>query len=371
VDQPPPPREAAGRKPVVVGLISSEGLAAGIAEGLAEELPAALRERFREREWRLELSDDPLPVKPSTSDELMNAARERLREHGWDLGICLTDLPLRTGRRPVTALASATHGIALVSIPALGAVDLADRVQDEIVHAIEGLLGESAGSDGGGHAREARMEMRLEELADRGRVSVKGRGMVRVAVGVLRGNMRLLAGMVRANNPWTVIARLSRTLAGALGTGAVSLAAATVWIVSDRMTWPRLLLLSFATVAGTTAAIIAAHELWERTEREQDREQVMLFNLVTALTLLLGCVALYGALFLGILVCAGVLIPPSALKDQLGHSVNAFFYVKLAWLASSLATVGGALGSVVETDLAVRDAAYRYRGGGSADAAEV
>jgi hypothetical protein len=329
-----------------------------------------LGERFGECEWRIELSDDALPVQPSTSDELVEAARERLREQGWDFGVCITDIPLRSGGRPVTALASATHRIGIVSIPALGAAELENRVREEVVHVIEGLLGETVGSEEGGQERDSRMERRLEELTSEGRFNVKGQGTVRFAVGTLRGNLKLLLGMVRANNPWTVIARLSRALAGALGTAAASLAAATVWVVADFMTWPRLLGLSFGTILATTVAIIIAHRLWEHSERDVDREQVTLFNLVTAITLLVGCIALYGALFLATLICAAALIPPGAMESQVSHSTDAFLWVKLAWLAASLATIGGALGSVVESNLAVREAAYRQRGGSRPEATE-
>jgi hypothetical protein len=69
----------------------------------------------------------------------------------------------------------------------------------------------------------------------------------------------------------------------------------------------------------------------------------------------------YLALFVGSLACSSALIPPSVLEKEVGHSVEAGLYLKLAWLGASLATVGGALGSVVESDLAVREAAYRHR----------
>jgi len=51
------------------------------------------------------------------------------------------------------------------------------------------------------------------------------------------------------------------------------------------------------------------------------------------------------------------------LEQELGFPVSAEDYARLAWLVASVATVGGALGALVESDDAVRDAAYRPRGG--------
>jgi len=351
-----------GVEPVVVGLVASDGLARELAEELAEELPDALGERFDGVRWRAELSEEALPEQPATSGAQIEAARRRLRSEGWELGVGLTDLPLRTGHRPVTAHASATHGVGLVSVPALGARSLERRVTRAVLHVIEGLLGESVGrgeaADGG---REGRMGARLGELRSPLGAKQKDQGTVRFAGAVVRGNLRLLIGMVRANSPSTVIVRLSRALAGALGTGAISMASSSVWVMADKMTWPRLIALSFATVLSTVAAIVVAHGLWERSESDDEREQVALFNLVTTLTLLLGVATLYLALLLGLLAAGAALIPPDAFKSQIGHGVDAVQYVKLAWLGASLATIGGALGSVVESDLAVREAAYRNR----------
>src|SRR5215210_3156118 len=340
-----------GVEPVVVGLVASDGLARELAEELAEELPDALGERFDGVRWRAELSEEALPEQPATSGAQIEAARRRLRSEGWELGVGLTDLPLRTGHRPVTAHASATHGVGLVSVPALGARSLERRVTRAVLDVTEGLLGESVGrgeaADGG---REGRMGARLGEL--RSPLGAKQKD---------QGNLRLLIGMVRANSPSTVIVRLSRALAGALGTGAISMASSSVWVMADKMTWPRLIALSFATVLSTVAAIVVAHGLWERSESDDEREQVALFSLVTTLTLLLGVATLYLALLLGLLAAGAALIPPDAFKSQIGHGVDAVQYVKLAWLGASLATIGGALGSVVESDLAVREAAYRNR----------
>jgi hypothetical protein len=54
-------------------------------------------------------------------------------EAAWDLVICLTDQPLLVRRRPVTAHVSATHGVGLISVPALGAIGLEERVEDALL----------------------------------------------------------------------------------------------------------------------------------------------------------------------------------------------------------------------------------------------
>jgi hypothetical protein len=88
---------------------------------------------------------------------------------------------------------------------------------------------------------------------------------------------------------------------------------------------------------------------------------VLLFNAATTLTLLIGVVSLYVALVLLALAGAGVFITPDALSTALDEDVGFADYLKLVWFASSLATVGGALGASLETDAAVREAAYAYR----------
>ena len=52
---------------------------------------------------------------------------------------------------------------------------------------------------------------------------------------------------------------------------------------------------------------------------------------------------------------------PDLLAGALGHPVGVLDYLRLAWLTSSLATVGGALGAGLESDASIRQAAYAYR----------
>ncbi len=110
-------------------------------------------------DWRAEVCEtEPADVTAEQSD-LTESVRRRLLEQGWDMGIGLTALPLRVGRRPVATSASATYGVGLVSIPALGAVRVDERLHEATVEVVEGLLGEGA-ADGPDDRRDARLRTR-------------------------------------------------------------------------------------------------------------------------------------------------------------------------------------------------------------------
>ena len=84
----------------------------------------------------------------------------------------------------------------------------------------------------------------------------------------------------------------------------------------------------------------------------------MLFNVATAATVTIGILTLSTTLFALVLAGAGLAIEPKFLAGELGHPVDTVDYATLAWFVTLLATVGGALGAVLESDEAVREAAY-------------
>jgi hypothetical protein len=88
---------------------------------------------------------------------------------------------------------------------------------------------------------------------------------------------------------------------------------------------------------------------------------IELIDAATAATLFLGIASLYLALFASSLAGAGLLITSDTFASAVGSSVNVGDYLRLAWLVSSLATVGGALGAGLESDVAIREAAFAYR----------
>jgi hypothetical protein len=348
---------------VAVGLLATPGLPAEIAENLTPELSARLNELYPEVEWAVPLEVDALVVPPAGTTELVDAAHQRLLGEDWELAVSLTDLPLRVGRRTVVAHASPTHRVAVVSLPGLGPARLRPNALETATGMIRVLTGEAAdveSADGDGSARSIRMRRRLvdlAELADQDPTS----GPTGLAALARGGRLRLLIGMVRANRPWRLAVRLYRALVAALAAVAFALVTPDLWRISNSLGSVRLTVIAILAVAFTVLSLIAAHGLWERHGASKAEDQVLLFNAATASTLLIGVLSLYLALFLFSLGGAGLLITPHLLSQQLGSDVSLADYLRLAWLASSLAMIGGALGAGLETNEAVREAAYAYR----------
>ncbi len=348
---------------IVIGLLAAHD-DRDLADDLAETLPDALRERIGDRfDWRVEVVETEPADASVNPSELVESVRRRMLERDWRLGIGLTALPLRAGRRPVTTQASASHGVGIISVPALGAVNRDERLREAAVQVVERLLGE-AGERAG---REGRMRRRSDELADPiGLVAAKDDGTIRFVGSTARGNLRLLVGMIRANRPTRVMVRLSRAAVAALGTGAYALTSGNIWTVAHQSSWVRLIAVSLVSLVLILVALVVRHGLWEHAREPAARERVVLFNIVTLTTLAIGVVTLYVALFVVLVVAAAVIIPPVALERQLGAPATVEEFLRLAWLATSVATVGGAFGSVLESNEAVRDAAYRPQSAGEA-----
>jgi hypothetical protein len=359
---PAPDATAPERGCIQVGLVATPALNLETVTRLANEVAALLSERYPDVCWEVPSVRDALVSPPTELTELVDAARDRLLDEDWDLVVSITDLPLRLARRPLLTHTSPTHGVALVSLPALGVRNVTARLLNAIGDAVSILVGDAAPDNGGQHVfgRKAGVQRRLVELAtdldDR-----PGSQGVAFLPRLITGNIRLLLGMIRANRPWRLVGRLSRALLGALAAGAYAVVDSDGWRIASSLDAVRLLLLMLGTIALAGVTMIAAHGLWERAGHRRVREQVALFNLVTAITVTFGIAALYATVFIVSLGVAGLMIDAQLFTTAVRHPVDVSDYLKLAWLASSLATVGGALGGVLESDETVREAAYAYQ----------
>jgi uncharacterized membrane protein len=350
------------QKPTLeLGLVVTPVLTSEAAAELAQEVGRELAKRYPSVDWRIDAARDALVTPPAALAEIVDAARSRLLDEHWDLVVHVTELPVRISRRPVLTHSSRTHGAAVVSLPALGLTQSGRRLVQSIADAVAVFAGDTAGRRADNRHRHRRhVRTRLTQLATEveGSEALEG---VALLHRVITGNLRLVLGMVRANHPWQFVTRLTRALIGAVGVAAFAVITSDVWRIAAKLSALRLALLCLATVVTAVATLIIVHGLWERVEDRRLREQAILFNLVTVITLTFGMLALYGAACVVSLAAAALAVEPSVFAAQVGTPLGFGDYVRLAFLAGALATVGGALGGALESDTAVREAAYARR----------
>ena len=326
---------------VVVGLLADPDLPAELAERVAGELAELLAERLDDQvSWQIRVGCERFDL--ADEERIMAVARESRAREGWDLVVCLTD------------------GVALASLPALGARQLYQRVREMVIGLVEELDRERLALPQAGHERPSTRRPRF--VASIRRVVAADTDVdVRFVLPGIRGQARLLAGMVRANRPWRLITGLSGALAAALAAGAFAVVTSDLWQLADSLGPLRLSVATVFSIGAMVAWLVIDHELWERPGGRVARDRARLFNAATLLTVALGVGCLYVALLMATLAAAWFLITGNVLSQNLRHPAGWSDYLTIAWLASSIATVGGALGSGLESDQAVRAAAYGYR----------
>jgi hypothetical protein len=345
-----------------LGLVTDPDFPSKVGQHVAERLPDALPGQLGDGEdqrWEVEVVTDPVTAGRHSTQDILDEVDKHRAEREWDYAICLTDLPLQHDKHPVMADTDIRRRVALVSLPALGGSQPFRRSCQLITQ----LLDELRNPDD--DHRDHRLQSKLTHLLapverktpDREDVDV------RYSATKVRGRIRLLTGMVRGNRPWRLLPGMSGAMAAALATAAYGLITSTIWQIGDALSAGKMVLAGMGAIAAMTGWLIFGHHLWlwPRKARDHDRAQVWLYNTSTVLTLGMGVVFLYVVLFAVYFGVGAFLVDPSVLGRMLGHPVGWTSYLTLAWGSTTMGVIAGALGSGLESDAAVRQAAYGYR----------
>jgi hypothetical protein len=318
-------------EPIRVGLVADPASPTAVARRMTDLTPPLAADADG---WIVELISEPFTL----GSEDVDVALERLRAHAdqnrWDIVIGVTELPLRDddGRYLLAAI-DPRRLCAVLSLPALGGF----RVQARARHAVQGLVN--------GMAEPASPEEKRLPLP---RLSARG---------------RVLLGMVLANRPWLLAAGLKSALVAALATGAVATIEPTVWSLAISLSGWRLAAATLASIAIIIAWIVIDGRLWDRPDDDspQARERSRLYNTSTLLTLTIGIIICYLALYLVNLAWALFVLDTTVMSEALGRTVGVGDLFVLTWFVASAATLGGALGTGLESDDAIRAATYSKR----------
>lgn len=347
-----------------VALLGDPDAPTEIAHRVARKLPKRLSERAGDgREFDVHVISEPFTAGAEDPATLRRRVLERRREQDWDVVVALTDLPLHAHGRKLAVDLDHEHGIAVLSLPSLGGLGFQRRARRAVEDAVLNLTqAQAAGADGTPRREPLLTFVGRFAPIRRSRTDDEAVDLRYVVTGP-RGHLRLLLGMVRANQPWRLVPGLSKALATALATGAIATVNATVWSLAGSLSSPRLAIATVGSIALMIGWLIVDAGLWHRTAdaSPEARQRDALYNASTVVTLGLGVLVCYVGL-----VAVNLLWALFILNDRVYTSVtrtplDGGQYWTLAWFVASVATVGGALGSSLESDEAIRAAAYSKR----------
>ncbi|WP_405724365.1 hypothetical protein OG885_00570 [Streptomyces sp. NBC_00028] len=349
----------------VVALLADPDAPTEIAQRMARTLPDRLAEESRQgRRFDVEVVSEPFTSGTEDLPTLMRRMVDRRSRESWDIVVALTDLPLHSHGHKLVVDLSHEHGLALLSLPSLGGLRLQTRARRAVEEAVldladpqpTGTEGASRsrplGAIGGPLASAHQVQVDEEEATD-----------LRYVASGPRGYLRILGGMVRANRPWRLIPGLSKALAAALATGAVATVNSTVWSLAEALSAPRLVIAMVGSVTLMIGWLIVDANLWHRTTEvsPEARKRTALYNASTIMTVGIGVLVCYAGLLVTNLVWALFILNDQVFASMTRSPLQATDYWTLSWFVASVATVGGALGSGLESDDAIRAAAYSKR----------
>jgi hypothetical protein len=314
---------------VRLGLVADPAAPTEIAQRLTDLRPVDGSDA-----WDITVVSEPFTTGCEDVETAVGRLQDQGRQQDWDLVVGLTELPLHDHEgRNLLVETDPQQRTAVLSLPALGGLRMHARARRALRSLVTGM---------------ADPNVKHEH-----RVTLPG----------LSGRWRLLLGMVLANRPWLLVPGLKSALVAALATGAVATINSTVWLLAGSLSWWRLVVATIASVSLAVAWLIVDGELWDRPDDDspQARGRSRLYNASTVVTLTAGVLICYLALYVVNLLWALFVLDPAVMGGYLHMSLDYGDMLVLAWFVASAATVGGGLGSGLESDEAIRAAAYSKR----------
>ncbi|MGY5049902.1 hypothetical protein ACWDE0_30510 [Streptomyces sp. 900105755] len=353
------------RNTTVVALLADPDAPTEIAQHIARKLPGRLAKRSGQgRRFEVKVVTEPFTAGTEDLSTLMRRIMDRGRAENWDIVVALTDLPVHSHGHKLVVELSHEHGLALISLPTLGGL----RLRTRTVRAVEESV-LSLASPGAARAGEPPRRQPLRRFVGPlapvhpDPIGEEEIGDLRYVVSGPRGYLRVLGGMVRANRPWRLVPGLTKALAAALATGAIATVNSTIWNLSEALSTVRLVIAMVGSVTLMIGWLIVDAHLWHRSTdaSPEEKKRTSLYNASTVMTVGLGVIVCYGGLIAVNLLSALFILNDRVFATMTRSPLHATEYWTLAWFVTSIATVGGALGSGFESAEAIRAAAFSKR----------
>ncbi|GGW15041.1 hypothetical protein GCM10018980_73990 [Streptomyces capoamus] len=348
----------------VVALLADPDAPTEIAQRVARVLPARLADKSGGRRFEVKVVSEPFTAGTEDLSTLTRRIMDRRRAERWDIVVALTDLPLHSHGHKLVVDLSHEHGLALLSLPSLGGLRFRRKALRAVEETVLSLASQQATAAGEPAQRQplGRFVSRLAPV-HRGPIGEGETADLRYVVSGPGGCLQVLGGMVRANQPWRLVPGLSKALAAALATGAIATVNSTLWSLSEALSTVRLVIAMVGSIVLMIGWLIVDAHLWHRAtdDSAEERKRTTLYNASTVVTVGIGVVVCYAGLLVISMVWALFILNEQVFASMTRTPLQATEYWTLSWFVASIATVGGALGSGLESDKAIRAAAFSKR----------
>lgn len=372
---------------------------AEVISKIVDDLPNLLTNNVDEQKrWEPEIIIDPLVGSAEYMNKLLNKANHLKNKNNWDYVICLTDLPQFMEKHVIMADINREQQITLLSIPSFGFFPLKRRMKQTILQVIKEMYTNNEpsslprkrkvhrdrlkSSEKGPFKSLFRIDMRYEkekphdednntlaakielEKNEETQESTDKRTDIRYIIrSKLLGQFRILAGMIFANRPWRALFSFKKVLMMGFATGIYITIFPTPWELSTIYSIPRFFLLMFTSMIAMVIWITFSHHLWEKPSKKGDIRIRRLYNVTTLSTLSVIVLINYIVLFFLFLATLYIFVPSGLFEASTDISGDATFiyYVRLTWLATSLGTLAGSIGTAAENEDTIRQITYSYR----------
>ncbi|GAB3666398.1 hypothetical protein GCM10027591_15250 [Zhihengliuella somnathii] len=348
-----------------VGIMADPGL----PEIVVGRVRRAVEDDLREYDgdgWEVVVEGGALPLDSDGDIPLMERAEALISQREWDYLIYVTDLPRTYNGQPMAYELDLSTGAALLTLPSFGWWRLRARLRTMLSDLALTLDRELAPDEEKNRSGEVRTPGVRTVHHD------AGEGSVYVTLDSRFNSLRLWSGMLRNNRPGRLLSALWTCIATAAAAGAFGIFYTSIWDMSDALPTRRLALITVVAILTLSGWLIARNGLWTRSSAidragttpmgaDSARSQASLDNAATVATVVLSVTFMYAILFVLLFLGSVTIVDAGYLKDQLNHAVDIGDYLSLSWLAASLGTMAGSLGSNFDGESSIREATYSRR----------
>lgn len=311
-----------------VTIISDPGRTSYLVRRLLRRGPRQWGEQHEitHRQTRLPLRSD------GTLD--VDVAQQWARDEDASMTVVITELPRIGDSGPKSVELHFDERLAIISLPVQGPVRVLHSLRRELDRALVTLRRHSTEP-----VERLRVGWRLKHDGERNSAYITPRF-------TWPARIWMTLGIAVSNEPLLSLPKLSGVFAAASATGAFGVFYGSIWGIAEALPTWRLAVIAVLAILGLALWLMLRNRLWDGPGAAGGRRMAVMYTVATMLSLLVSVAALYLLLFAGILLISLLLIDPTYMaQTQQGLEGSPMNYVDIAWLAASMGTVAGAIGS--------------------------